>query len=135
MLHRAIMEREEQGETLSRLLPGGLAEKLRRDGRRIGETEDLEVTVLMSDIRATRRSPRRAIRVPWQGQLNRHRAEMNHAVIGNNGTVMQFVGGRSDGPFSVLWIPFRTMPGGLSKPLRQCTQPRPRSTPSGKARD
>ena len=51
MLHQAIVDREEQGETLSRLLPGGLAEKLRREGRHIGETEEVEVTVLMSDIR------------------------------------------------------------------------------------
>ncbi|MEX0699686.1 MAG: response regulator, partial [Acidimicrobiia bacterium] len=51
LLHRAIVDREEQGETLSRLLPGGLAAKLRREGRRIGETEELEVTVLMADIR------------------------------------------------------------------------------------
>ena len=29
MLHTAIVDREEQGETLSRLLPGGLAERLR----------------------------------------------------------------------------------------------------------
>ena len=29
LLHQAIVDREEQGETLSRLLPGGLAEKLR----------------------------------------------------------------------------------------------------------
>ena len=28
LLHKAIVDREEQGETLSRLLPGGLAEKL-----------------------------------------------------------------------------------------------------------
>src|SRR3954451_6151729 len=52
MLHSAIVEREEQGETLSRLLPGGVVEKLRRDGRRIGESERVVVTVLMSDIRA-----------------------------------------------------------------------------------
>ncbi len=51
MLHQAIVDREEQGESLSRLLPGGLAEKLRREGRHIGETEKLVVTVLMSDIR------------------------------------------------------------------------------------
>src|SRR5918997_527947 len=31
MLHQAIVDREEQGETLSRLLPGGLAEKVRRE--------------------------------------------------------------------------------------------------------
>ncbi|MEO7556321.1 MAG: response regulator transcription factor, partial [Acidimicrobiales bacterium] len=52
MLHQAIVDREEQGETLSRLLPGGLAEKLRRDGRHIGQSERLVATVLMSDIRA-----------------------------------------------------------------------------------
>ena len=42
LLHKAIVDREEQGETLSRLLPGGLAEKLRRDGRHIGETERVD---------------------------------------------------------------------------------------------
>ncbi len=31
MLQSAIVDREEQGETLSRFLPGGLAEKLRAD--------------------------------------------------------------------------------------------------------
>ena len=50
-LHEAIVEREEQGETLARLLPGGVAEKLRQEGRAIGDTERLDVTVLMSDIR------------------------------------------------------------------------------------
>ena len=64
MLHQAIVDREEQGETLSRLLPGGLAEKLRTEGRHIGESEELEVTVLMSrhpqllhDLRAHHRPP------------------------------------------------------------------------------
>ena len=32
LLHQAIVDREEQGETLSRLLPGGVADKLRRRG-------------------------------------------------------------------------------------------------------
>ena len=50
-LHQAIVEREEQGETLSRLLPTGVAERLLAGGRAIGETERLDVTVLMSDIR------------------------------------------------------------------------------------
>ena len=48
LLHQAIVDREEQGETLSRLLPGGIAEKLRREGRRLGRTEAVTVTVLMS---------------------------------------------------------------------------------------
>jgi class 3 adenylate cyclase/ActR/RegA family two-component response regulator len=91
-LHRAIVEREEQGETLSRLLPGGLADKLRREGRRIGETEELEVTVLMSDIRGYSGIAERTDPSHLAGQLNRHRAVMNRAILDQGGTVMQFVG-------------------------------------------
>jgi class 3 adenylate cyclase/DNA-binding NarL/FixJ family response regulator len=91
-LQRAIALREEQGEELSRLLPGGVAEKLRREGRRIGETEELEVTVLMSDIRGYSGIAERTDPSALAGQLNRHRAEMNRAIIDNGGTVMQFVG-------------------------------------------
>ena len=92
MLHQAIVEREEQGETLSRLLPGGLAEKLRSEGRAIGETERLQVTVIMSDIRGYSGIAETADPSELAGQLNTHRAEMNHAIIDEGGTVMQFVG-------------------------------------------
>jgi len=91
-LHRAIADREEQGEELSRLLPGGVAEKLRREGRRIGETEELEVTVLMSDIRGYSGIAEHTDPSLLAGQLNRHRAEMNRAILDHGGTVMQFVG-------------------------------------------
>ena len=91
-LQRAIASREEQGEELSRLLPGGVAEKLRSGGRRIGETEELEVTVLMSDIRGYSGIAERTDPTTLAGQLNRHRAEMNRAIIDQGGTVMQFVG-------------------------------------------
>jgi DNA-binding NarL/FixJ family response regulator len=37
MLHEAIVSREEQGESLSRLLPGGVAAKLLAEGRAVGE--------------------------------------------------------------------------------------------------
>ncbi|HVM15632.1 MAG TPA: adenylate/guanylate cyclase domain-containing protein [Egibacteraceae bacterium] len=92
LLHRAIVDREEQGETLSRLLPGGIADKLRADGRRFGETETLEVTVLMSDIRGYSGIAERTDPSVLARQLGAHRAEMNRAVIGEGGTVMQFVG-------------------------------------------
>ena len=91
-LQRAIATREEQGEELSRLLPGGVAEKLKQGGRRIGETEELEVTVLMSDIRGYSGIAERTDPTTLAGQLNRHRAEMNRAIIDHGGTVMQFVG-------------------------------------------
>ena len=103
LLHKAIVDREEQGETLSRLLPGGLAEKLRRDGRHIGETERVEVTVLMSDIRSYSTIAEHADPSQLAGQLNVHRAAMNDAILGENGTVMQFVG---DAVMAVFGAPF-----------------------------
>jgi adenylate cyclase len=103
LLHKAIVDREEQGETLSRLLPGGLAEKLRRDGRHIGETERVVVTVLMSDIRSYSTIAEHADPSQLAGQLNVHRAAMNEAILGENGTVMQFVG---DAVMAVFGAPF-----------------------------
>jgi len=91
-LHDAIIEREEQGETMSRLLPTGLAEKLLKTGRAVGETERLTVTVLMSDIRGYSTIAEHADPAALAGQLNRHRAEMNRAIIEAGGTVMQYVG-------------------------------------------
>jgi len=102
-LHQAIVDREEQGETLSRLLPGGLAEKLRRDGRHIGESERLVATVLMSDIRAYSTIAEHADPTVLAGQLNTHRAAMNDAILGEGGTVMQFVG---DAVMAVFGAPF-----------------------------
>jgi class 3 adenylate cyclase len=58
----------------------------------LGETEELEVTVLMSDIRGYSGIAERTDPSALAGQLNRHRAEMNRAILDNGGTVMQFVG-------------------------------------------
>jgi class 3 adenylate cyclase len=91
-LHDAIVASEETGETLSRLLPGGLADKVRREGGKIGETENLRVTVLMSDIRGYTTLAEKADPARLARQLNAHRAEMNRAIIAAGGTVMQFVG-------------------------------------------
>jgi class 3 adenylate cyclase/ActR/RegA family two-component response regulator len=103
MLHQAIVDREEQGETLSRLLPGGLAEKLRGRTQRIGETERVQVTVLMSDIRSYSTIAEHADPTQLAGQLNTHRAAMNRAILGEGGTVMQFVG---DAVMAVFGAPF-----------------------------
>jgi class 3 adenylate cyclase len=98
-LHQAIVDGKEQGETLSRLLPGGIAEKLRREGRRIGQTERLTVTVLMSDIRGYTTIAEYADPSVLAHQLNQHRAEMNRALLDEGGTVMQFVGDAVMGVF------------------------------------
>src|SRR6266571_6805990 len=103
MLHQAIIDREEQGETLSRLLPSGLAEKLRHERRDIGETERVGVTVLMSDIRSYSTIAEHADPSQLAGQLNTHRAAMNQAILGEDGTVMQFVG---DAVMAVFGAPF-----------------------------
>jgi class 3 adenylate cyclase/ActR/RegA family two-component response regulator len=92
MLHQAIVDREEQGESLSRLLPTGVAEKLRREGGGIRESETLMVTVLMSDIRGYSTIAEDANLTVLARQLNEHRAEMNRAILAEGGTVMQFVG-------------------------------------------
>jgi class 3 adenylate cyclase/DNA-binding NarL/FixJ family response regulator len=91
-LHQAIVEREEQGETLSRLLPTGLAEALRTRGAKIGETEELTVTVLMSDVRGYSGIAERTPPTALAAQLNQHRAEMNQAILSEHGTVMQYIG-------------------------------------------
>jgi adenylate cyclase len=103
LLHQCIVDREEQGESLSRLLPGGLVEKLRRDGRDIGKTEVVEVTVLMSDIRSYSTIAEHADLGQLAGQLNVHRAAMNRAILGQDGTIMQFIG---DAVMAVFGAPF-----------------------------
>jgi adenylate cyclase len=92
MLHSAILRREEQGETLSRLLPGGLAERLRRDRGAAGRTERLVVTVLMSDVRGYSAIAERSDPAVLAGQLMAHRTAMNAAILSEGGTVMQYVG-------------------------------------------
>lgn len=99
LLHQAIVDREDQGESLSRLLPGGVAEQLRAGGRRIGESECLDVTVLMSDVRGYSAIAERSEPSLLARQLGEHRAEMNRAILGRSGTVMQFVGDAVMGVF------------------------------------
>ncbi len=92
MLQQAIVDRKEQGEALSRLLPGGVAGQILENGRRPGETEEMTVSVLMSDIRGYTTIAEHADPTELAGQLHEHRAAMNRAVLDVGGTVMQFVG-------------------------------------------
>jgi class 3 adenylate cyclase len=87
---------------LSRRLPGSLVERLRRDGRRIGDTETLEVTVLMSDVRGYSTIAEKADPRLLAAQLNEHRQEMTRLISSHGGTVMQFVG---DEVFAVFGAP------------------------------
>ena len=91
-LHQAIVEREEQGEMLSRLLPGGIADRLRRGGRGVGDTEKLIVTVLISDVRGYTAIAEESDPGRLAGQLAQHRTVASDAVLETRGTLMQFVG-------------------------------------------
>jgi len=92
LLHTAILRREEHGETLSRFVPTGLAEKLRNDRGATERTERLEVTILMSDVRGYSGIAEKTDPVVLAGQLNTHRRAMNGVILGEGGTVMQYVG-------------------------------------------
>ena len=61
------------------------------------------VTVLMSDIRSYSTIAEHADPSQLAGQLNTHRAAMNRAILGEGGTVMQFVG---DAVMAVFGAPF-----------------------------
>jgi class 3 adenylate cyclase len=61
------------------------------------------VTVLMSDIRSYSTIAERADPSELARQLNTHRAAMNRAILGEGGTVMQFVG---DAVMAVFGAPF-----------------------------
>jgi class 3 adenylate cyclase len=101
-LHSAIVEREEVGEALEHLLPAGLADKLRAEGRHIGQTERLMVTILMSDVRGYSRIAERSDPSALASQLNEHRRVLNDGVHAHGGTVMQFTG---DGVMAVFGAP------------------------------
>jgi class 3 adenylate cyclase/DNA-binding NarL/FixJ family response regulator len=103
LLQKAIVDREEQGETLSRLLPGGLADRLRNDREALERTESMEVTVLMSDVRGYSGIAERSDPTVLATQLNEHRREMNAAILREEGTVMQYVG---DAVMAVFGAPF-----------------------------
>jgi class 3 adenylate cyclase len=90
-LHQAIVDREEQGELLSRLLPGGIADRLRQ-GHGVGDAERLIVSVLISDVRGYTAIAEESDPSRLAGQLVQHRTVASDAVLAEHGTVMQFVG-------------------------------------------
>lgn len=103
-LHQAIVDREEQGERLSRLLPGGIADRLRQRGHIMGDTERLFVTILISDVRGYTAIAEVSDLSQLASQLKEHRIVASDAVLAEHGTVMQFVG---DSVMAVFGAPDR----------------------------
>lgn len=91
-LHQVIVDREEQGEMLSRLLPSGIADRLRLGGKGLPDTQRLIVTVLISDVRGYTTIAEASDPSDLSGQLKDHRTVATDAVLAAHGTVMQFVG-------------------------------------------
>jgi len=89
----------ELSETLSHLLPTGLADRLRRDGLHIGQPELVEITVLMSDIRGYSGIAETIDPAQLAVQLNAHRRAMNDVIMNRAGIVMQYMG---DAVFAVF---------------------------------
>jgi class 3 adenylate cyclase len=79
-------------QRMTRLLPGGLAERISRDPDAFTSTELLTVTVLMSDIRGYTGIAEATEPAQLAAQLNGHREAMNEAILAQGGTVMQYVG-------------------------------------------
>jgi class 3 adenylate cyclase len=77
---------------MTRLLPGGLAERISNDPDAFTTTELLTVTVVMSDIRGYTAIAETAAPAQLAAQLNDHRRAMNDAILAHGGTVMQYVG-------------------------------------------
>ncbi len=65
---------------------------VQKGGGKLGETTTLTVTVLMGDIRGYTTIAEASDPTTLARQLNDHRAQMNHAILSEGGTVMQFVG-------------------------------------------
>src|SRR5207237_5362645 len=70
---------------------------------RSGATRRVIVTVVMSDIRKYSTIAEHADPSQLASQLNTHRAAMNHAILAEGGTVMQYVG---DAVMAVFGAPF-----------------------------
>src|SRR2546427_375216 len=103
-LHQAIVDREEQGAMLSRLLPGGIADRLRQRGHATGEIQRLVVTILISDVRGYSAIAEVSDPSRLAEQRREHRVVASDAVLAEHGTVMQFVG---DSVMAVFGAPDR----------------------------
>ena len=102
-IYEGLVRSDEEQRSLEKLLPSGLADKLRDEGRKIGETERLTVTVLMTDVRGYSGIAERSDPTQLAAQLNQHRALLNKGIHDHGGTVMQFTG---DGVMAVFGAPF-----------------------------
>src|SRR6266542_4137478 len=112
-LHTAVVDREASARTLLSFVPAQFADRL-ASGESVTFQEELEVTVLFSDIRGfstlAEQLPAREV----AGILGRHLAAMADIVIEHGGTIDKFAG---DGVMAVFGAP-DPMPDHAARALR-----------------
>ena len=91
-LHAAVVRKETAATAFRSFVPKQVADRLEAVGSMDGLRQELEVTVLFSDVRgystlAERLSPAEVAEV-----VGRHLAAMTEVILGHGGTVDQFVG-------------------------------------------
>jgi adenylate cyclase len=100
-LHSAVVDREASARTLRAFVPAQLAAKL-ASGKEVNAQEEVEVTILFSDIRGfstlAERLPAREV----AGILARHLSAMAEVVLEYGGTIDKFAG---DGVMAVFGAP------------------------------
>ena len=74
---------------------------MREQGRKVGDTERMVVTVLMSDVRGYSGIAEHADPMALAGQLNAHRNLLIDSIQAHGGTHMQFTG---DGVMAVFGV-------------------------------
>lgn len=92
MLHYAIVERQELQRSLTRFLPKGVVEVIKQKGSMTGESQLLDVTVLISDVRDYSAIAEKVNPSTLARMLNEHRGIMSDIVGEREGTVMDFAG-------------------------------------------
>ena len=103
-------------------MPTGLADRLHRDGLRIGQPELVEITLLMSDIRGYSGIAETIDPAQLAAQLNEHRSAMNHVIMNHAGIVMQYMGDAVFAAFGPTTTPRDNTPIRRSPPPGKCTR-------------
>ena len=92
MLHYAIVESHELQQSFTRFLPRGVADVVKEKGTVPGESQLLDVTVLISDVRDYSTIAEKVDPSTLASMLNDHRGAMSEIVSRREGTVMDFAG-------------------------------------------
>jgi class 3 adenylate cyclase/FixJ family two-component response regulator len=92
MLHYAIVESHELQQSLTRFLPRGVVDVVKQKGAVSGESQLLDVTILISDVRDYSTIAEKVDPSTLASMLNDHRGAMSEIVGRRDGTVMDFAG-------------------------------------------